>query len=876
MIETRSQNPVFSAVDTFSMLGQESSGSRIKKQNGGKQNEHHFSALVEKLSTPAKPITHSTPAKKTLGLVKSDAPSYQKQPKPDKNPVKVDRSADKDMRSRQSKSEPEKHQVPVKGPSDREPRSHDKKSVEKTPTTKASSPKLGQIALEEGPTQEPHGDRQAMLFNTAPILAILSNSFETESIAENKDSLVEIISDNPLIQEVMSKGVNRVFSGIKNGEAWLSEMGLSGSDLEQIAALYQIDLDASLTFKDVIRKLDLDVGTIRNEMTRLKENIKMGDLGAYIKRAELSAQKSQLRGKKVTAPIDQPKINVAEQQEVTKDAVPVITTSMVGKHVSTDNHEATPVEVKPEPKEYKTKLNLGEIDSQAGSSRASWEIQSDVPRTQEVFSEFQKGPLSTQIMSPESPIASVGTQSSIDMIRRRLSDQISAFPSGIKGQFSTIPMDAGPLRLFDDLDSGEAELFASNMEHNFLSLFREPEVGGVTSLPAGDISTPEKDQTALLSSNLDLGASSFFPNKGVIGNNIETALSSGSVRPMAREEGDPILTPVEALMSGQENFDESVIEAEPKSLETMSKFGRAAKAVELPFKANIQVEGDYGPSEGVQKEQSPSLAVNKQQANFMLDSSSVPKESIVASKANFDPAVKFSGQVDSNSASLRAPADIIAPIIKSDTSGGDSYSPDSGTSEGRSRELTSVQGKGGERDIAAPTSFSLDMKTAGLKELKMTPPSELKSGYQAELQEVVNKIIDRADLHIKRGGGTANLILKPDELGTLNLKVQVAGNHVKLDVIVESSDVRKILEQNMDHLKAALLDQNVQFDSVNITVGGESFSGKRDSDGGEWQFEESFSQISEEKGKNMQQAIKVQKKAAQRTIISGDRVSVQA
>jgi flagellar hook-length control protein FliK len=70
-----------------------------------------------------------------------------------------------------------------------------------------------------------------------------------------------------------------------------------------------------------------------------------------------------------------------------------------------------------------------------------------------------------------------------------------------------------------------------------------------------------------------------------------------------------------------------------------------------------------------------------------------------------------------------------------------------------------------------------------------------------------------------RGDRIINLQLNPPELGTVKLTMEIKGNTLQLGIIAESSSVKEIMLANAHELKAALLDQGIKLDRLDVQVG---------------------------------------------------------
>jgi hypothetical protein len=95
-----------------------------------------------------------------------------------------------------------------------------------------------------------------------------------------------------------------------------------------------------------------------------------------------------------------------------------------------------------------------------------------------------------------------------------------------------------------------------------------------------------------------------------------------------------------------------------------------------------------------------------------------------------------------------------------------------------------------------------------------------------------NELISNTRFILKNGGnGELQIELKPESLGKLKFKVSLDNNRIEGKIFVENSNVKEMVEQSMQNLSNALLDEG--FDSVNLQValGGDNRGDRETGDG---------------------------------------------
>jgi len=89
--------------------------------------------------------------------------------------------------------------------------------------------------------------------------------------------------------------------------------------------------------------------------------------------------------------------------------------------------------------------------------------------------------------------------------------------------------------------------------------------------------------------------------------------------------------------------------------------------------------------------------------------------------------------------------------------------------------------------------------------------------FEKEIVEQVQKTILNSTG--KNGTHQISLTLNPEKLGEIKLTIQVEGNVVSAKMNVENSQVKQIIEQNMQNLKDSLAQQNLNAGSLDVNVG---------------------------------------------------------
>jgi hypothetical protein len=97
---------------------------------------------------------------------------------------------------------------------------------------------------------------------------------------------------------------------------------------------------------------------------------------------------------------------------------------------------------------------------------------------------------------------------------------------------------------------------------------------------------------------------------------------------------------------------------------------------------------------------------------------------------------------------------------------------------------------------------------------------------------LINQVGKQISRSILRGERVIRLQLKPPELGTVKIEMNIKDNILKLGMIAENSSVKELLLSNVHELKQALVEQGVKLDKLDIQINynfGQSLSNSKES-----------------------------------------------
>lgn len=88
-----------------------------------------------------------------------------------------------------------------------------------------------------------------------------------------------------------------------------------------------------------------------------------------------------------------------------------------------------------------------------------------------------------------------------------------------------------------------------------------------------------------------------------------------------------------------------------------------------------------------------------------------------------------------------------------------------------------------------------------------------------DTNQIISQIVDKIKVEIKPDVSEMKLLLKPDTLGELSLKITTQNNIVTAQFVAESQQVKEVLQANFNHLKDTLQQLGLIIDEISVSVG---------------------------------------------------------
>lgn len=120
---------------------------------------------------------------------------------------------------------------------------------------------------------------------------------------------------------------------------------------------------------------------------------------------------------------------------------------------------------------------------------------------------------------------------------------------------------------------------------------------------------------------------------------------------------------------------------------------------------------------------------------------------------------------------------------------------------------------------------------ASVLDSKMQTPEQIRDNN-------VENIISQARAILKDGGGEMKLQLRPEGLGTVDLRVGLQNGQVSVEIITQDQNVKKMFEDSIFDMRGALESQNLKIDTFKVGVSEHYDQMMGQQNGAQQQFEE--------------------------------------
>ncbi len=104
-------------------------------------------------------------------------------------------------------------------------------------------------------------------------------------------------------------------------------------------------------------------------------------------------------------------------------------------------------------------------------------------------------------------------------------------------------------------------------------------------------------------------------------------------------------------------------------------------------------------------------------------------------------------------------------------------------------------------------------------------------------QANVDNIVSQARTILRDGGGEMQVVLTPEGMGTVDLKVGVDKGQVSVEIVTQDKDVKKLFDDSMMDIRQSLEGQNLKVDTVKVSVS-ENFDNQQQMSQGQFEMME--------------------------------------
>lgn len=96
-----------------------------------------------------------------------------------------------------------------------------------------------------------------------------------------------------------------------------------------------------------------------------------------------------------------------------------------------------------------------------------------------------------------------------------------------------------------------------------------------------------------------------------------------------------------------------------------------------------------------------------------------------------------------------------------------------------------------------------------------------------DIYQIINQIVEKIKVDIKPDISEMKLILKPDHLGELSLKITTENNIITAQFVAENQQVKEVLQSNFSNLKDTLQQLGLIVNNISVSVGQQNSQAKQ-------------------------------------------------
>ncbi len=131
-----------------------------------------------------------------------------------------------------------------------------------------------------------------------------------------------------------------------------------------------------------------------------------------------------------------------------------------------------------------------------------------------------------------------------------------------------------------------------------------------------------------------------------------------------------------------------------------------------------------------------------------------------------------------------------------------------------------------DKDPATPVALRLGAARDPATDTLAKPAPVSASHAQTPLERLRemagSELVRASSLVLKDGGGEIRLVLKPESLGSVRIRMNIVDNAIEGRIIVDSAAVKHVFDGSVDALRRALTAEGFQTGSLQVSVGGQN------------------------------------------------------
>ncbi len=141
-----------------------------------------------------------------------------------------------------------------------------------------------------------------------------------------------------------------------------------------------------------------------------------------------------------------------------------------------------------------------------------------------------------------------------------------------------------------------------------------------------------------------------------------------------------------------------------------------------------------------------------------------------------------------------------------------------GTFSNFNEDSSSHQDNTGQRSFDSNAVFTGNVNTSQTSTVNTFAAVRAEAARSTNTEDVINQIMDRIKVDVKGGVSEIKMILRPEQLGDVTLKVSFENGVITAQFLAENQRVKEIIEANFTQLKNSLQQQGLEVSDLSVAV----------------------------------------------------------